>query len=52
MNEISTEMMEAEKSANKSSLYIHQLNMALFKQYERKQKNISQSSTIFLNSSS
>lgn len=43
MHEISEELSEIEKSANKSSTYIHQLNEAIFKQRERKVKNITQS---------
>lgn len=40
MNEISSEMIEVEKSVNKSTNYIHQLSM-LLKQQDRKLKNIS-----------
>lgn len=43
MHEISEELTEIEKSANKSSTIIHQLNEAIFKQRERKMRNITQS---------
>ncbi|OXU27387.1 hypothetical protein TSAR_013851 [Trichomalopsis sarcophagae] len=47
MNEISTEMIEVEKSVNKSTSYIHRLNEALLKQHDKKQKNVSQTRIIF-----
>ena len=43
VNEISEELIEIETSANKSSFYIHQLNEVIFKQRERKLRNITQS---------
>ena len=42
VNEISEELTEMEKSANKSSYYIHQLNEAIFKQRVKKLKNVTQ----------
>ncbi|KAG7209723.1 hypothetical protein KM043_011357 [Ampulex compressa] len=41
MNEISTELKAVEKSANKSSIYVHQLNEILSKHQEKDAKNIS-----------
>ena len=41
MNEISTELNAVEKSANKSSTYVRQLNEILLKRREKDVKNIS-----------
>lgn len=46
MNEISTELKAVEKSANKSSSYVHQLNDILSKHRERDMKNISLPRTV------
>ncbi|OAD58444.1 hypothetical protein WN48_11098 [Eufriesea mexicana] len=47
MNEISTELKAVEKSANKSSTYVRQLNEILFKHREKDMKNTSISRPIF-----
>ena len=41
MNEITTELKAVEKSANKSSTYVRQLNEMLLKHRERDAKNMS-----------
>lgn len=48
MNEISTEMVEVEKSVNKSSNYVHRLNEVLLKQQSKKtQKNFTEPKVFF-----
>lgn len=47
MNEISSELKAVEKSANKSSTYVRQLNEILSKHREKDAKNISIPRTIF-----
>ncbi|PBC25418.1 hypothetical protein APICC_01790 [Apis cerana cerana] len=47
MNEISTELKAVEKSANKSSSYIHQLNEILLKHRDKDIKNVTISHPLF-----
>ncbi|KAL2717872.1 hypothetical protein V1478_011748 [Vespula squamosa] len=41
INEISKELKTVEKTANKSSIYVHHLNEILFKHREKDMKNVS-----------
>lgn len=47
MNEITTELKAVEKSANKSSSYIHQLNEILLKHRDKDIKNVTISHPLF-----
>lgn len=47
MNEISTELKAVEKSANKSSSYIRQLNEILLKHRDKDIKNVTISHPLF-----